>query len=222
MSKQFVSCPQCASEDIKTNTYQVRCRGCGWTVEDPDPRYRGHVEELGWANITMHGPIVEAIDALPSDFGASLTTTRSALSASHPANDPSPTSMTAAEFRIRREVFGLSAEWLAEQLGVALKTVQRWESGHRPIPEGIVEEMDILSQAFGAGAAGKVAEHLLATPDAVMTIPRTGTHFGFPASWYRALVDMVRFELTTQHAADCGPEVAGFRVVYFDDIEDPA
>ena len=222
MSKQFVSCPQCASEDIKTNTYQVRCRGCGWTVEDPDPRYRGHVEELGWANITIDGPIVEAIDALPVEFAASLTTTRSALPANHPANDPSPISMTAAEFRNRREAFGLSAEWLAELLGVALKTVQRWENGHRPIPEGIADDMDIISTAFGVGAAEKLAEHLLATPDAVVRIPRTGTHFGFPASWYRALVDSVRDVLINQHEDEGGLKAATFRVVYFDEVEDPA
>ena len=220
MSKQFVSCEDCASEDIRTNMYQVRCRGCGWMVEDPDPRYRSHVEELGWANITIDGPIVEAIDALPSDFGASLTTTRSVLPASHPANDPSPTSLTAAEFRIRRELFGLSAEWLAERLGVALKTVQRWESGHRPIPGGILSEMDIISTAIGVGAAEKWAEHLLKTPDAVMIIPRTGTHFGFPASWYRALVDSVRGILINHPEAEGGLEAARFRVVYFDEVED--
>ena len=222
MSRQFVSCPQCASEDIKTNTYQVRCRRCGWMVQDPDPRYRGHVEELGWANMTPHGPIVEAIDALPVDFAASLTTTRSALPASHPANDPSLHSLTGAEFRNRREYFGLSAEWLADRLGVALKTVQRWENGHRPIPEGIADEMDIISTAFGVGAAEKLAEHLLATPDAVVMIPRTGTLFGFPASWYRALIDSVRDILINHPEAEAGLEAARFRVVYFDEVEDPA
>lgn len=89
MSKQFASCPQCASDDITTNTYQVRCRGCAWSLQDPDPRFLAHIQELGWANVALDEPISEAIDALPPDFGAALTTARSALPANHPANNPS-------------------------------------------------------------------------------------------------------------------------------------
>jgi len=217
MSKQFVLCPQCASEDITTYSYQVQCDSCGWSVPDSDPRYLGHVE--AGANVKYEGPIVEAIDALPRDFGASLTTTLSALPASHPAHNADVYSLTAAEFRNRREQFGLSAEWLADRLGVALKTVQRWENGHRPVPQGVAEELDIISTAIGEGAARPCAEHLLGTSDAVMMIPRTGIYLGFPASWYRALVDVVR-EILMNDYGDEGLAAAGFRVVYFDEVED--
>lgn len=219
MSKKFVSCPQCASKHLATDSIQVRCKSCGWAVEDPDPWYVAHVEEVGWAKVPIKEPITKAIDALPSDFAESLTTTRSALPHGHPAHDPSPYSLTAAEFRNRRESFGLSAEWLAEGLGVALKTVQRWENGHRPIPFGVAAEMDIISTAVWSGAAVPCALHLLDTTDAVMMIPRTGSHMGFPASWYRALVEAVREILVRDYGAD-GLQAAAFRVVYFDEVEE--
>ncbi len=219
MSKQFVSCPQCTSKNITTNTYQVRCRGCGWSIQDPDPRYVAHAAELGPANINVNEPIAEAIDALPADFDASLTTTRNALPESHPVHGHWPASLTAAEFRLQREDFGLSAEWLADRLGVALKTVQRWESGHRPIPAGVASEMDIISTAVGEGAARPCAERLLAIEDPVMMIPRTGAYCGFPASWYRALVDSVRHVLVNEYD-DRGLAAATFRVVYFDEVGD--
>lgn len=219
MSHLISSCPQCASKDITTNTYQVRCRGCGWSIQDPDPRFVAHIAVLGSANINFNEPIAEAIDALPSDFGASLTTTRSALPANNPANNVSPFSLTGAEFRLRREAFGLSAEWLADRLGVALKTVQRWESGHRAIPEGVASEMDSISTAVGEGAARPCAERLLTIEHPVMMIPRTGTYCGFPASWYRALVDSVRHLLVNEFG-DAGLAAASFRVVYFDEVGD--
>lgn len=218
MSKQFMSCPHCASDNITTTTAQVRCRRCGWKVKAPDPRHTGHVQELTRAGHIVREPITGAIDELPEDFGELLTTTLSALPASHPAHESWP-SLTAAEFRNRREEFGLSAEWLADRLGVALKTVQRWENGHRPIPQGVVDEMDQFSTATGEGAARECAESLLKTPDAVMMIPRTGIHFGFPASWYRALVDSVRDILMNEYG-DEGRAAACFRVVYFDEVED--
>jgi len=215
MSEQITSCPQCASSDITTNGYQVKCRGCGWSLQDPDPRYIAHCEELGWANIAYSEPISEVIDALPANFPALLTTTRSALPANHPANI-SIYSLTGAEFRHRRETFGLSAEWLADRLGVALKTVQRWANGHRPIPEGVANELDVISTAIAEGAARPYAEYMITVEDAVMMIPRTGTYLGFPASWYRALAATVREVLQR----DYGSVNWDFRVVYFDEVED--
>jgi len=219
MSEQFTSCPQCASDDITTYSYQVACGGCGWSVEDPDPRYVAHVEALGWANVPYEGPIIEAIDALPADFVNALTTSRSAFPAEHPVRNPWDDSMTAAEFRMSREAFGLSAEWLASRLGVALKTVQRWENGHRPIPAGVANEMALTATAIRMGAAHVWAEFLLTAQDPVLTIPRTGTLFGFPASWYRALVDLVRELLLTVYD-EPGLAAANFRVVYRDEVGD--
>lgn len=218
MSKQFVSCPQCGREALETNKYEVRCPRCTWSVEYPDSRYIAHAEAIGIREVTDKEPLFERIDALPSDFASTLTTTRGALPADHPVNDVSTYSYTGAEFRNRREEFGLSAEWLADQLRVTLKTVQRWENGHRRIPEGLVDDMDLLSEAMGEGMARPWAEHLLKTDDAVMMIPRKGTHFGLPASWYRALVGSVSHLLVNEFGAE-GLEVAGgLRVVYFDDV----
>ena len=206
MNAQYVSCPQCGCEALETNSHEVRCPSCAWTVSIRD--------------VTDRQPLFEWIDALPIDFASTLTTTRDALPADHPARDESIYSYTAAEFRNRREEFGLSAEWLADQLGVALKTVQRWENGHRRIPEGLVDEMHQLSEAMGEGMARPWAEHLLKTVDAVMMIPRTGTHLGLPASWYRALVDSVKHVLANEYGAEGQERAARLRVVYFDDVEE--
>lgn len=220
MSTQYVVCPQCGCEDLETNSYEVRCPSCAWSVEAPDPRYIAHASALGIRDVTGREPLYERIDALPSDFASTLTTTRDALPADHPAKDESIYSYTAAEFRNRREEFGLSAEWLADQLGVTLKTVQRWENGHRRIPEGLVDDMQQLSEAMGEGMARPWAEHLLKTDDAVMMIPRKGTHLGLPASWYRGLVESVRHVLVDQYGAEGLHKAASLRVVYFDDVEE--
>jgi len=177
-----------------------------------------HAEALGWANVP-EGPIVDAIDALPADFGAALTTNLGAFPGEHPVHGAWPDSLTAAEFRMLREAFGLSAEWLADRLGVALKTVQRWENGHRPIPAGVAREMDITSTAMRMGAAHVWAEFLLTAQDPVLMIPRTGNLFGFPASWYRALVDEVADVLMNEYGEE-GRAAANFRVVYRDEVED--
>lgn len=218
MSTQSVACPQCGCQTLETNSYEVRCPSCAWSVEAPDPSYIAHAGAIG--KVTGREPLFERIDALPGDFASTLTTTRDALPADHPANDESMYSYTAAEFRNRREEFGLTAEWLADQLGVTLKTVQRWENGHRRIPEGVVGDMQQLSEAMGEGMARPWAEHLLDTDDAVMMIPRTGTHLGLPASWYRALVESVRYLLADQYEAEGRELAARLRVVYFDDVEE--
>lgn len=219
MSEQFTSCPHCASDDITTYSYQVACPRCGWSIDDSDPRFIAHAEALGWANVAADGPIIEAIDALPADFGAALTASRGAFSPGHPVHGAWPDSLTGAEFRMRREAFGLSAEWLAERLGVALKTVQRWENGHRPIPAGVAREMDLAGTAIRVGAANVWAEFLLTTEDPVLIIPRTGTLFGFPASWYRALIAEVSDVLWNEYGEE-GRAAANFRVVYRDEAED--
>lgn len=219
MSKRFTSCPQCASDEITTYAHQVACGGCGWALNDPDPRFIAHTEALGWDEIPYEGPVIETLDALPADFASVLTTSGGALPADHPVHSPWPDSLTAAEFRMSREALGLSAEWLADRLGVALKSVQRWENGHRQIPRGVVWEMEKISTVIREGVASQWAEHLLQTQDPVLTIPRTGTLFGFPASWYRELVNLVRDILLTSYD-EPGLTAANFRVVYLDELED--
>lgn len=220
MNTHLSSCPECGREDLDTNTYQVSCSGCGWSIQDPDPRYTAHVQALGWEHVTYTEPIVELLDSLPSGFAETLTTNRGALAADHPVNDEGFPSMTGAEFRQRREEFGLSAEWLSERLGVALKTVQRWENGQRRIPHGVAEELDQLSTAVPVRMASEWAEHLLNTPEPVMMIPRTGSHLGFPAPWYRTLASATKDILATEHGDEGLKVAARLRVVYFDEIEE--
>lgn len=218
MNGLITSCPQCASNDITTYSFYVACGGCDWSVQDTDPQFTAHAEALGWANVPCDQPIIAAIDSLPADFGAALTTNRAEFPKGHPVHGAWPDSMTAAEFRMSREAFGLSAEWLAERLGVALKTIQRWENGHRPVPEGVAREMDEMTTAMHMGAAHLCAEFLITADDPVLVIPRTGSLFGFPASWYRALVEQIRENLANEYGEQ-GLAAATFRVVYFDEVE---
>lgn len=218
MSGLIASCPQCASNDITTYSYRVACGGCGWALDEPDPRFSAHVEALGWEGMSYAGPVIESLDALPADFASTLTTSVSAFPTGHPVHGAWQASMTGAEFRMSREGFGLSAEWLAERLGVALKTVQRWENGHRPIPSGVAWEMEKIDTAMREGVASRLAELLISAQDPVLMIPRTGTLFGFPASWYRALAALVRELLLTAYDQP-GFAAANFRVVYLDEVE---
>ncbi len=45
--------------------------------------------------------------------------------------------MTPAELKTLRESLGLSAQWVADQSGVRLRTVQYWEAGRMPVPEDV-------------------------------------------------------------------------------------
>jgi len=52
--------------------------------------------------------------------------------------------MTPAELKTTREALGLPTIWLAQQAKVNDRTVNRWESGIRPIPQEII---DIIIEA---------------------------------------------------------------------------
>lgn len=112
--------------------------------------------------------------------------------------------LTDAELRIAREDLGLTAEWVAERLGVALRTVRRWEAGHSPVPQGVADQLgawtDTTDEQIEAWA-----ERLLDVPEPVLVIPRDGERDGWPAGWWRAL------------AARIVERVDGLRVVYGDE-----
>lgn len=42
--------------------------------------------------------------------------------------------MTPAEFKTIRESLGLTAQWIAENAGVKLRTAQYWEAGRMAVP----------------------------------------------------------------------------------------
>ena len=54
--------------------------------------------------------------------------------------DPNP-EITGAELRIWRDRLGLSGDLLAEIIGVAPRTLRRWEYGQSPVPSGVAQEM---------------------------------------------------------------------------------
>lgn len=58
-----------------------------------------------------------------------------------------PAAMTAAEFRIARERLGVSGDWLAGKLGVADRTIRRWEADTAAIPEGAAADLEDLDAA---------------------------------------------------------------------------
>ena len=54
---------------------------------------------------------------------------------------PEKISITPAELKTLREKWGLSTQWLAEQAGVQVRTVQFWESGRSAVPEDVAALM---------------------------------------------------------------------------------
>lgn len=112
--------------------------------------------------------------------------------------------LTDAEFRIAREDLGLTMEHVAARLGVAERTVRRWEAGTSRIPAGVAEQVgDLTDQADAQVDAW--ATRLLDVAEPVLVIPREGERDGWPASWWRAL------------AARIVERVDGLRVVYADE-----
>ena len=113
--------------------------------------------------------------------------------------------MTSAEFRCLRELLGLTTAWLAARLGVAERTVQRWDHGHADIPLGVAETVEALREE-----ADRQLDELIdrITADAPLVAYRTDEDAqadgsGWPASWHRALCG---------RAAD---EVPGLRLIYW-------
>ena len=55
--------------------------------------------------------------------------------------------MTPTELKfVRRRVLCLSVNGMAENLGVAERTLRRWELGTRPIPDGVAERVRLLEE----------------------------------------------------------------------------
>ena len=115
--------------------------------------------------------------------------------------------LTDAEVRVCREQLGLTAEQLAAELGVRVRTIHRWEHGVTPIPAGAADEIGRLTDEQDTQVEQLVMLHL-DQPEPVLQIPRAGEHLGRPAGWWRAVAGMV--------VAD----VRGLRVVYRSDVAD--
>lgn len=100
--------------------------------------------------------------------------------------------MTAAEFRMVRAWLGVTGEWLAGRLGVALRTVRRWEHGYTPVPDGVRLELEALEQV-AAEQVEKLIVALRDAPDVVLTIPRVDSDW--PAGWWLMVAARVAQEV---------------------------
>lgn len=98
--------------------------------------------------------------------------------------------MTAAGFRTRRELSGLTGRHLATLLGTDDRAVRRWESGKRPVPDSIAQQMRRISAETRTAVADMVAAAdggpLLTYPDDEQyTIVNPSSPWS--ASWHRAV-----------------------------------
>lgn len=102
--------------------------------------------------------------------------------------------MTPAEFRCMREYLGLPLNWVAATLGVTERTINRWETGHTPIPERAAAAMQQLNE-YTARCIDKLIRRkavnggkpLRTTADDTQPIET----WGFPASWHRMMMAQV-------------------------------
>lgn len=107
--------------------------------------------------------------------------------------------MSPAEFRMVREYLGLTGETLAEHLGVTLRSVRRWEHGHRPVSDGIRQQMEHLEET-AARHVGELVDRLGEASDLVLSIPSAAD-----SGWWRMI------------AARVAAEVPGLYVRYLDE-----
>ena len=117
--------------------------------------------------------------------------------------------MSGAELRCLREWLGLTTRWLADHLGVAERSVHRWESGIREVPEGVAAEVLRLSE-ITYGVLNGLIDQLLDVPEpgvyTYMSDADYRSHHpeqDWPASWHRAL------------CARLADEVPGLRITYW-------
>lgn len=118
-----------------------------------------------------------------------------------PPGMPEDERMTAAEFQMTREFLGLSGPWLAKHLGVSYKTIQHWQTGKYPIPDGVRLEIEDLEQRTGT-YIGMLVEQLMDVPDPVVVTYRTDEEYAaadpsspMPASWHRMVIARVALEV---------------------------
>jgi transcriptional regulator with XRE-family HTH domain len=137
--------------------------------------------------------------------------TKAALNLTDPPGMLADERMTDAEFRVAREFLGLTAEWLAEHLGVSSRTVRHWEAGKFAIPDGVRLEIKALKARTGAFIEGCV-EKLMDVPDPGVVVYRSDADYraahpeiGFPASWHRAAVARIALEVPALRIAYATP-----------------
>lgn len=96
--------------------------------------------------------------------------------------------MTAAEVRVIRAGLGLTADWLAQHLGVRVRAVQRWEAGTSTVRPEIADRI----RALEAEADRQVAERLAGLADTDPVLP---VHDGGPGVWPAGWARMIAFRV---------------------------
>lgn len=116
--------------------------------------------------------------------------------------------MSAAEFKVGRERLGLTATWVATQLGVTDRSVARWEAGEMPVSrdaEALIDRVHTYTNRLVLTTVRKLKLPKNAKPgDAVVlfTFRRDedmapeGVWINqedgpLPASWHRAMIGRV-------------------------------
>lgn len=64
--------------------------------------------------------------------------------------------MTPAEYRTLREACGLSKQDAATFHNVAPRTIEHWEAGKNPVPDGVAEELRLLDLNINAAVQHKL------------------------------------------------------------------
>lgn len=65
--------------------------------------------------------------------------------------------MTPAEFKTIRESLGLTAQWIADQAGVKLRTCQYWEAGRMAVPKDVSKFLEEIDKNIEASVAKSMA-----------------------------------------------------------------
>lgn len=114
------------------------------------------------------------------------------------AQVPADDRMMPIELKIVCEALGLSREQLAGALNVGPRAVDDWESGRRPLPDGVRDDVERI-EAYTAEVADQLTAHLLehAVPDPVFgvydrdadmpALDLPGAPLAPTARWWRAV-----------------------------------
>jgi hypothetical protein len=101
------------------------------------------------------------------------------------------TTMTGAELKVKLNGLGLAPSWLADRMGVTMRTVVRWFDGDR-IPSRVPADLEQVAEAT-LDEMRKMVDTIEPSSDGTVVLRtyRTDDEFGdkqWPASWHRMLV----------------------------------
>lgn len=96
--------------------------------------------------------------------------------------------MSPADFKATRESLHLSLDWLADRWRVHRQSVQRWEKGERPVPDGIAQDLRDLEVE-----ATLTIEEGIADDAITLLVPRANdpSDDGMPAAWHRMIAKRI-------------------------------